>query len=94
MKIGNLYKKPLTVIIIKMIKEFSKKIYAQSEKSEVLKKIVRKYKEQSIEMNNTITKMKNILEEINSRLTKNGPMNYKTQQWKSLPPNRKRKRAV
>ena len=47
MKIGNLYKKPLTVIIIKMIKEFSKKIYAQSEKSEVLKKIVRKYKEQS-----------------------------------------------
>lgn len=45
-------------------------------------------------MNNTITKMKNILEEINSRLTKNGPMNYKTQQWKSLPPNRKRKRAV
>ena len=45
-------------------------------------------------MNNTITKMKNILEEINSRLTKNGPMNYKTQQLKSLPPNRKRKRAV
>ena len=36
-KIGNLHKKPLRAIIIKMI-EFSKKIYAQNEKSEVFKK--------------------------------------------------------
>ena len=41
-------------------------------------------------MNKTITKMKNTLDEINSRLNKNGSMNYETQEWKSLPPNRKK----
>ena len=75
-----------------MIKEFSKKIYAQSEKSEVLKKQLENIKNQ-IEVNNTITKMKNTLDEINSRLNKNGLMNYKTQWWKSLPPNRKKKKG-
>ena len=44
-------------------------------------------------MNKTITKMKNTLDEINSRLNKNGSINYKTWEWKSLPPNRKKEKG-
>ena len=43
-------------------------------------------------MKNTLTAMKNTLEGINSRLNdaKEQIMSWKTEQWKSLPLNRKR----
>ena len=64
--IGNLPEKEFRVVIVKMIKEFRRRMNAQSKKLGVFNR-VRNYKEQP-EMKNTITEMKNALGGINSRL--------------------------
>ena len=66
MEIGNLPKKELRVMIVKMIQDLGKRMEAQTEKIQEMLERARRSKEQT-EMNNTITEMKNTLEGINSR---------------------------
>ena len=65
---GNLPEKEFRVMIIKMIKEFGRKMDAQSEKLEVFNKELENVKNNKTEMKTTITEIKNALEGINSRL--------------------------
>lgn len=60
MEIGHLPKKEFKVVIIKIIKEFRKRLDEQSEKLEDMKK-------NKIEMKNTVTEKKNTLGRIYSR---------------------------
>jgi len=59
---------------------------------EIFNKEFKNIRNNQTEMKNTLTAMKNTLEGINSRLNdaKEQIMSWKTEQWKSLPLNRKR----
>ena len=54
-------------MIVKMIKDLGRRMYAQNEKLEIFNNELEKMQNNKIEMN-TITEMKNTLEEINSGL--------------------------
>ena len=91
-EIGSRPQKEFRVVIIKMIKELGKRMDAQSKKLEVFNKELKNIKNNQTKLKNTITEMKNTLEGINSRLNEAEEQigELKTEQWKSLPLNRKR----
>ena len=65
----------------------------QCERSDVSNKELGNIKNRQTQMKTTITEMKNTPEGINSRLIKkNGSASWKTEEWKSLIPNRKREK--
>ena len=68
MEIGNLPEKELRVMIIKMIKEFGRRMNAQREKLEVFNNELANIKNNQTELKNTTTEMKNTLQGINNRL--------------------------
>ena len=55
-------------MIVKMIKDLGRRMYAQNEKLEIFNNELENMQNNKIEMKNTITEMKNTLEEINSGL--------------------------
>ena len=71
MEIGNLLEKEFRVMIKKMIQDLRKRRKAQTEKiEEMINKDLEELKIKQIQMNNTITEMKNTLEGVNSRMNK------------------------
>ena len=69
-EIVNLPEKEFRVMIVKMIQNLRKRMEAQTEKiQEMFNKELEYLKNKQIEINNTITEMKTILEGINSRIT-------------------------
>ena len=69
-EIGNLPEKEFRVKIVKMIQNLRNRMEARIEKiQEMFTKDLKELKNKQIEMNNTITKMKNTLEGINNRIT-------------------------
>ena len=78
MEIGNLPEKEFRKMIVKMIQDLGKRMEAKIEKiqqmfnrdlEELKDKHLEELNNKQKEMNNTITKMKNILEGFNSRIT-------------------------
>ena len=69
-EIGNLPEKEFRMMIEKMIQDLGKRMEAKIEKiQEMFNKDLEELKNKQTEMNNTITKMKIILDGINSRIT-------------------------
>ena len=62
--LGNIPDKKFKVVIVKMLKEVRRRMDEHSEK---FKKELEEIKKNQVELNNTITEIKNILEGINSR---------------------------
>ena len=62
-ELGNLPKEELRVGIVKMIKQLGRRMDAQSEKFEVLKKELENIKNHQKEKKNTATEMKNTSED-------------------------------
>ena len=77
-QIGNLPVKEFRIMIMKMIQDLRKRMEAKIERQEMFNKDLEEVKNKYIEelknkqtkVNHTITEMKNILEGINSRITK------------------------
>ena len=68
MERSNLHKKVFRVVIINMIKEFRRRMNAQSDNLEVFNKELENIKNNQTEMKITLTEIKNTLETINSKL--------------------------
>ena len=77
-EIGNLPEKEFRIMIVKMIQDLGKRMEEKIEKmhevsnkdlEELKNKHLEELKNKQTQMNNTITKMKNTLEGINSRIT-------------------------
>ena len=86
----NLFAKEFRVMIVKMIQDLRKRMEAQTEKiQEMFNKELEDLKNKQMEMNNTVTEVKNTLEKINSRINEaEEQVSWKTEWWKSLPWNR------
>ena len=92
MEIGNLPGKEFRVMIVKMIQNLGKRMEAQTEK--ILEIFNKDIKNKQTEVNNTISKMKNTLEGISSRINEAEEQisDWKDRMVVSLPWNRIKKK--
>ena len=80
-EIDKLPEKEFRIMIVKMIKNLENKM---EQMQESINKVIEELKNKHTEKNNTITEIKNILEGINSRISKqkNQSVSWKIKCWK------------